>query len=154
MERNLTGTKNKAASPAVKHSQTSTPKYSKPSLISTPTSTFLSGKKKLNRSMVVESKRIAPTSLHMSLSLGPAKSSSPFGMTRKSLIMEKMGDKDIVRRAFKGFQSPINGYPTDGKSSALKQVFMLLLDCYFPSMSDIYMSTFCFCRGMYVNLIF
>ncbi|XP_075481846.1 uncharacterized protein LOC142522379 isoform X4 [Primulina tabacum] len=122
MERNLTGTKIKVASPAVKHSQASTPKYSKPSLISTPTSASLSGKKKLNRSMVVESKRVAPTSLHMSLSLGPAKSSTPFGMTRKSLIMEKMGDKDIVRRAFKSFQSQINGHPTDGKSSTLKQV--------------------------------
>ncbi|XP_073280469.1 uncharacterized protein [Primulina huaijiensis] len=122
MERNLTGTKIKVVSPAVKHSQASTPKYSKPSLMSTPTSASLSGKKKLNRSMVVESKRVAPTSLHMSLSLGPAKSSTPFGMTRKSLIMEKMGDKDIVRRAFKSFQSQINGKPTDGKSSTLKQV--------------------------------
>ncbi|XP_073057169.1 protein WVD2-like 7 [Primulina eburnea] len=122
MERNLTGTKIKVASPAVKHSQASTPKYSKPSLISTPTSASLSGKKKLNQSMVVESKRVAPTSLHMSLSLGPAKSSTPFGMTRKSMIMEKMGDKDIVRRAFKSFQSQINGLPTDGKSSTIKQV--------------------------------
>ncbi|XP_073143843.1 protein WVD2-like 7 isoform X2 [Henckelia pumila] len=121
-ERNLTGTKIKVASPAVKHSLASTPKYSKPSLISTPTSASLSGKKKLNRSMVVESKRVAPTSLHMSLSLGPAKSLNPFGMTRKSLIMEKMGDKDIVRRAFKSFQSQINGHPADEKSSTLKQV--------------------------------
>ncbi|XP_075480069.1 uncharacterized protein LOC142520807 isoform X2 [Primulina tabacum] len=121
-ERNLTGTKIKVVSPAAKHSQASTPKYLKPSLISTPTSASLYGKKKLNRSMVVESKRAAPTSLHMSLSLGPAKSSTPFGMTRKSLIMEKMGDKDIVRRAFKSFQCQINGYPTDEKSSTLKQV--------------------------------
>ncbi|XP_073295116.1 uncharacterized protein [Primulina huaijiensis] len=121
-ERNLTGTKIKVVSPAAKQSQASTPKYLKPSLISTPTSASLSGKKKLNRSMVVESKRAAPTSLYMSLSLGPAKSSTPFGMTRKSLIMEKMGDKDIVRRAFKSFQCQINGYPTDEKSSTLKQV--------------------------------
>lgn len=122
MERNLAGTKIKEISPAVKRSQASTPKYSKPSLISTPTSATLSGKKKLNRSMVVESKRASPNPLHMSLSLGPAKSSTPFGMTRKSLIMEKMGDKDIVRRAFKSFQSQLNGYPTDEKSSTLKQL--------------------------------
>ncbi|KZV37121.1 neurofilament heavy polypeptide [Dorcoceras hygrometricum] len=113
-ERNLTGTK------------ALTPKYSRPSLISTPTSASLSGKKKMTRSMVVESKKAAPTSLHMSLSLGTAKSASPFTMTRKSLIMEKMGDKDIVRRAFKSFQSQINGHPTNEKSSTLKQVL-----CYY-----------------------
>ncbi|KAK9750892.1 hypothetical protein RND81_02G228600 [Saponaria officinalis] len=51
-----------------------------------------------------QSKKVVPTSMHMSLSLGPMSSSqTPF--MRKSLIMESMADKDIVKRAFKAFQT-------------------------------------------------
>ncbi|XP_062111780.1 protein WVD2-like 7 isoform X2 [Humulus lupulus] len=56
-----------------------------------------------------ETKKFVSNSLHMSLSLGPTNTStnsdSPTVTTiRKSLFMEKMGDKDIVKRAFKAFQ--------------------------------------------------
>jgi hypothetical protein len=61
-----------------------------------------------------ESKKVAPKSMHMSLSLGspnsdPPNSDSPSLMTtRKSFIMEQMGDKEIVKRAFKSFQNHYN----------------------------------------------
>ncbi|KAF3498101.1 hypothetical protein DY000_02055406 [Brassica cretica] len=48
------------------------------------------------------SPRSYPKSLHMSMSLAP--SASDPTSTRKSLIMERMGDKYIVKRAFKTFQ--------------------------------------------------
>lgn len=54
-------------------------------------------------------KPVPATSLHMSLSLDPVTSGTCFTTTRKSLIMEKMGDKEIVRRAFKTFQNSMNG---------------------------------------------
>ncbi|XP_060669471.1 protein WVD2-like 7 isoform X2 [Ziziphus jujuba] len=53
-----------------------------------------------------ETKKVAPKSLHMSLGMGPTNSYSSSPTTaRKSFIMEKMGDKDIVKRAFKSFQN-------------------------------------------------
>lgn len=65
----------------------------------------------------------------MSLSLGgPANSSAVLSMTRKSLMMEKMGDKDIVKRAFKSFHNQMKGYPTDEKSSTLPQVPSAVLE--------------------------
>ncbi|XP_073139329.1 protein WVD2-like 7 isoform X2 [Henckelia pumila] len=139
MERNLTG-KNKVILPAVKPWQASTPKSSKPALVSTPISSSQSGIKKITKSplpesknfLKAESKRAAPTSLHMSLSLGPANSSAVMSMTRKSLIMEKMGDKDIVKRAFKSFHNQIKGYPTDENSSTLRQVPPAALETKIP----------------------
>lgn len=59
-------------------------------------------------SPTIENKRIAPKSLHMSLSLGPPNSTASATTMRKSLIMERMGDKDIVKRAFKSFQNSFN----------------------------------------------
>ncbi|XP_055801572.1 protein WVD2-like 7 [Solanum dulcamara] len=56
----------------------------------------------------LENKRIAPKSLHMSLSLGPQNSTASASTMRKSFIMERMGDKDIVKRAFKAFQNSFN----------------------------------------------
>nr|ACU14162.1 unknown [Glycine max] len=38
---------------------------------------------------------------------------------RKSLIMEKMGDKDIVKRAFKTFQNNFNQPKTSGENKSL-----------------------------------
>ncbi|KAJ8547819.1 hypothetical protein K7X08_021055 [Anisodus acutangulus] len=72
-----------------------------------------SSNKKLNgatlqrsiNSPVVENKRVAPTSLHMSLSLSSPNSTTSTNTMRKSVFMEKMGDKDIVKRAFKAFQN-------------------------------------------------
>ncbi|XP_008221475.1 PREDICTED: protein WVD2-like 7 isoform X2 [Prunus mume] len=58
---------------------------------------------------IEDTKKVPPKSLHMSLSLDPAKSDSASPTTaRKSFIMENMGDKDIVRRAFKTFQNNYN----------------------------------------------
>ncbi|OIT04686.1 PREDICTED: protein WVD2-like 7 [Nicotiana attenuata] len=75
-----------------------------------------SSNKKLNgatmqrskHSPVLENKRVAPTSLHMSLSLSSPNSTASNTTMRKSLIMEKMGDKDIVKRAFRAFQNSFN----------------------------------------------
>lgn len=124
----------------LKSSMLSTPKSSKPSLSKTALSTTRPMVKKENGSTLISSKKatrpesrtVLPTSLHMSLSLEPANSDPAALMTtRKSLFMEKMGDKDIVRRAFKAFQnfsptSLIKAPPTDqfgdkkiGKGSVL-----------------------------------
>ncbi|KAH9773535.1 F3I6.9 protein [Citrus sinensis] len=143
-EKNISKIKKKPASPAAKSSpitkasriakspHLSTPKVSKP----TPTSTLSSSRSStkigngssLPRSKNLsagESKKVAPKSLHMSLSLGPS-SSDPVSLTttRKSLIMEKMGDKDIVKRAFKTFQNNYNQLKSskEERSPAPKQV--------------------------------
>ncbi|KAI3467451.1 hypothetical protein Pfo_024114 [Paulownia fortunei] len=129
-ERNLAGTKKKVVSAAAKSLQASTPRYSKPTSMSTSIPASQSLKKKVNgssppkskNSLVRESKRAAPTSLHMSFSLSPANSLAALSMTRKSLIMEKMGDKDIVKRAFKTFQNRSNGSTSDEKPSTVKHV--------------------------------
>ncbi|KAL0364146.1 UNVERIFIED_CONTAM: protein WVD2-like 7 [Sesamum angustifolium] len=129
-DRTLAGTKKNAVSPAAKPLQASTPRYSKPASTSTPVSASQSLKKKVNGSPVSksknypvgESKRAAPTSLHMSLSLDPAKSSGALSMARKSLIMERMGDKDIVKRAFKTFQNRTSVSTTEEKPSPVKTV--------------------------------
>ncbi|XP_077237903.1 neurofilament heavy protein isoform X2 [Tasmannia lanceolata] len=75
---------------------------------------------------VVETKRSTPTYRQLSLSLGSvgADSSSPLTTSRRSLIMEKMGDKEIVKRAFKTFQNSLNllTSSTDEKSATPRQV--------------------------------
>ncbi|CAI9785190.1 unnamed protein product [Fraxinus pennsylvanica] len=131
MGRNLAGTKNIVSS-AAKSPQVSAPRLSKPTSISTPISAFRPLKKKVHETplpksrntLVGESKRATPTSLHTSLSLGPANSSATFPTTRKSFIMEKMGDKDIVKRAFKTFQNHINELrtPSNAEFCTPKQV--------------------------------
>ncbi|XP_050375411.1 protein WVD2-like 7 isoform X2 [Argentina anserina] len=58
-----------------------------------------------------KTKKVPPKSLHMSFSLDPKKSdpaTETVVTARKSLIMEQMGDKDIVKRAFKTFQNSVN----------------------------------------------
>ncbi|VFQ87772.1 unnamed protein product [Cuscuta campestris] len=72
-------------------------------------------------SSITDNRRAKMSSMHMSLSLGPAvptsestqrksvvletvKEKSHFAM-RGSLIMDKMGDKEIVKRAFKSFRN-------------------------------------------------
>ncbi|XP_015076193.1 endochitinase A-like isoform X1 [Solanum pennellii] len=56
-------------------------------------------------SPMLEDKRRVPTSLHMSLSLSSPNSTASTNTMRRSLFMETMGDKDIVKRAFKAFQN-------------------------------------------------
>ncbi|XVF02352.1 hypothetical protein REPUB_Repub04eG0168100 [Reevesia pubescens] len=134
-ERNETRIKKKPASPVTKRPQFSTPKASKPT--STPTTSSASrtpsktgnslsySLPKTKNPSVVESKKVAPRSLHMSLSLGPPGSGpASLAATRKSLIMEKMGDKDIVKRAFKTFQNNYNQLQPSSQeqSPATKQV--------------------------------
>ncbi|KAI8527204.1 hypothetical protein RHMOL_Rhmol12G0057600 [Rhododendron molle] len=117
-ERDLARTKKKPASPLPKKSpQISTPKLAK----LTPSPTLMSASSSITKResglafprsknlSAGERKEIVPPPLHMSASLSPANSeSTPPTMTRKSLIMEKMGDKDIVKRAFKTFQNNFN----------------------------------------------
>lgn len=137
-ERDLTGTKKKApTSPLPKTPQMSTPKLSKPKSASSVMSVSKSSVKKANASSLPrsknpfggESKRAGPTSLHLSLSLGSANSNSAstsisLTTNRKSLFMEQMGDKDIVKRAFKAFQNNFNQLRSsdDDKPHGLKQV--------------------------------
>ncbi|XP_027360238.1 protein WVD2-like 7 isoform X2 [Abrus precatorius] len=124
---NATKTKKKSMLPTSKASQISTLKSSKPT--STPTKTVTpSSTKKGNSSSLsrrqitssVENKKIANKSLHMSLSLGPNNPDpAPHTAMRKSLIMEKMGDKDIVKRAFKTFQNSFNQPKSSGEDISL-----------------------------------
>ncbi|KAL6969499.1 hypothetical protein U1Q18_029212 [Sarracenia purpurea var. burkii] len=136
-ERNLAGTKKQQASPVLKKlPEISTPKTSKPPPTSTLMSASRSTTKKGNGSLfprsknpsAVENKKLVPSSLQVSHSLGPANSESAYlTTTRKSLIMEKMGDKDIVKRAFKTFQNNFNDVRSSGyeKSSTQNEV------CYY-----------------------
>lgn len=134
-ERTLPGTRSKVNSPAsapplVKQIRASTTRNLKPAPISTPVSAPKILKKQVNESPLLKSKnspagkskRAAPSSLHMSLSLSSANSLAAAPMTRRSLIMEKMGDKDIVKRAFKSFQNRTNGSTIGEKSSPIKQM--------------------------------
>ncbi|XP_029125564.1 protein WVD2-like 7 isoform X3 [Cajanus cajan] len=111
-------------------SQISTPRSSKPT--STPTKTLASASsiKRGNSSSIsgrkitstVENRKVPNKSLHMSLSLAPSiPDPAPATHTtmRKSLIMEKMGDKDIVKRAFKTFQNNFNQPKTSGENKPL-----------------------------------
>ncbi|CAF2045758.1 protein WVD2-like 7 isoform X2 [Brassica napus] len=83
----------------------STPRVYKPASKLPSLSTSQSSVKKEKASSLLRNKQTAPKSLHMSMTLGPS-ASDPTALTstRKSLIMERMGDKDIVKRAFKSFQ--------------------------------------------------
>ncbi|KAL6192457.1 PREDICTED: proteoglycan 4-like [Fragaria vesca subsp. vesca] len=100
--------------------QNTTPRVSKPMSASTGAksaprlSVTNANGSSLSRSSnpsIQRTKKVPPKSLHMSLSLDPKKSDSATETVvtaRKSLIMEQMGDKDIVKRAFKTFQNSVN----------------------------------------------
>ncbi|XP_027346752.1 protein WVD2-like 7 isoform X2 [Abrus precatorius] len=115
-EGNVAKMKKKSKLPSSKASEISTPKSSKPA--SSPTKTLSSASTKRGNSSSISGRKITSTgenrnvpnkSLHMSLSLAPSKHDpAPLTTLRKSLIMEKMGDKDIVKRAFKTFQNNFN----------------------------------------------
>lgn len=137
-ERNSASVKKKPISSTAKAPQILTPKLSK----TTPGPTTPAARSSVLRSSVnkgsnssllrsrnpssIESKKVAPKSLHMSLSLGtPNSDPSSVNGIRRSFIMEKMGDKDIVKRAFKTFQNSLNqmkSSPQEEKSSAPKKV--------------------------------
>lgn len=116
-EKKVAEAKMKPASPGNKTPQFYTPRISKPksttgaapsSQTSLKGGTVSSLTRPKNPS-VRESNKVALKSLHLSLSVDASGSNpAPPSTTRKSLIMERMGDKDIVKRAFKTFQSNYN----------------------------------------------
>lgn len=117
---NTTKAKKKAVLPSTKAAQVSTSRTWKGN------SPSLSGRGTI---CTGENKRIANKSLHMSLSLGPSKPDpAPHNTMRKSSILEKMGDKEIVKQTFKTFQS-INLPKSSGeeRSSVKKQVIVVIL---------------------------
>lgn len=90
----------------------------------TPSSSSMSSSKNKNYS-VSESRRVAPMSMHLSMSMNSVNSDTASSVTssrRRSLFMEQMGDKDIVKRAFKTFQNRVNQLPSS--DSVPKQVFI------------------------------
>ncbi|CAH2033786.1 unnamed protein product [Thlaspi arvense] len=109
--------------PASPISRAPTPRVYKPASPITSLSTSHSSMKKENVSSLLRSKQTAPKSLHISMNLAPS-ASDPTALTgtRKSLIMERMGDKDIVKRAFKSFQKSYDlKTSVDEQNTALKQ---------------------------------
>ncbi|XP_026436263.1 protein WVD2-like 7 isoform X2 [Papaver somniferum] len=122
----------KLATPKTKTAQNLLSKASKPSPSSPAISTIsrTPARKDGSPSLLKNKQLFSPdkkrsTSLHMSLNAPPVKSDSSFlNTTRRSLIMEQMGDKDIVKRAFKAFR---NTYGTplsngEGTSSTFQQL--------------------------------
>ncbi|RZC80119.1 hypothetical protein C5167_042695 [Papaver somniferum] len=128
-------TTRKLVTPKTKAAQTSVSKASKPSqsLPAISTTCRTPARKDSSPSLLknkqlfsADNKRTtSSTSLHMSLNAPPVKSDSSFlNTTRRSLIMEQMGDKEIVKRAFKAFK---NTYGTplsngEGTSSTSQQL--------------------------------
>ncbi|KAF8102254.1 hypothetical protein N665_0199s0029 [Sinapis alba] len=114
------------ASPVPKASKFSTPKVSKPASTTISMSPSGSSVKKENVSSTLpRKKQTAPKTLHTSLNLNqPSSDPTALATTRKSLIMEHMGDKEIVRRVFKTFQKSFDQIKPseDGQDSAPKQV--------------------------------
>ncbi|XP_010477741.1 PREDICTED: protein WVD2-like 7 isoform X2 [Camelina sativa] len=101
----------------------STPRVYKPASQNTSLTTSYASLKKETPSALLKKKQTAPKSLHISMNLDPpASDPSALTSTRKSLIMERMGDKDIVKRAFKTFQKSFDfKNSVDGENTALKQ---------------------------------
>ncbi|KAK9060274.1 hypothetical protein SSX86_020978 [Deinandra increscens subsp. villosa] len=63
---------------------------------------------------VSETRHFTPVSLHLSMNMNSVNSDTASSVTssrRRSLFMEQMGDKDIVKRAFKTFQNRVNQLP-------------------------------------------
>ncbi|ESW25678.1 hypothetical protein PHAVU_003G056200 [Phaseolus vulgaris] len=130
-ERNAIKGKKKSMQPTSKSkaSRISTPRNPKPT--STPTKTLASASSSTKREIspsisgretasTAENRKIPNKSLHMSLSLGPSQlDPAPRTSVRKSLIMERMGDKDIVKRAFKTFQNNFNQPKTSGENKSM-----------------------------------
>ncbi|KAJ6318987.1 hypothetical protein OIU76_014353 [Salix suchowensis] len=124
--------KKKTEPPVTKQLQISTPKVSKPVPTSSSLSASQSSMKKLNgsflprnRNLAGGNKKVTSKSLHLSLTMDPPDSEpAPLTTTRKSFIMEKMGDKDIVKRTFKTFQNNFSQLRSSAEERAIgeKQV--------------------------------
>ncbi|KAF9595011.1 hypothetical protein IFM89_036029 [Coptis chinensis] len=79
---------------------------------------------KKNTIPAVKKKAPSPNSLHMSFCLEPTKSDFVVpASTRRSFIVEKMGNEDIVKRAFRAFQNnfSLSKPSIEEKSSASPQ---------------------------------
>lgn len=138
----MTRIKKKGASPVAKSPQVSTPKAPKTMPTSSTLSTLQPFTKKVTGSSLPEgdnlsvggSKKVISKSLHSSLSLDAPNSDPathappPITATRSSFIMEKMKDKDIVKRVFKTFQNNFNQLKASAeeRSLAAKQVCHLI----------------------------
>ncbi|KAL1317325.1 hypothetical protein AAHE18_15G125700 [Arachis hypogaea] len=129
-ESNVAKTKKTSMQPTPKISQISTPRSSssKPTLTQTKlpassSSTKNADSPSLSRKQITssgQSRKVANKSLHMSMSLGLSNHDpAPHSTVGKSLIMQKMGDKDIVRRAFKTFQNNYNQPKLSGEDRSL-----------------------------------
>ncbi|KAG7598145.1 hypothetical protein ISN44_As06g024390 [Arabidopsis suecica] len=122
--RNMMKATKKPAAPISKAPQGfSTPRVYKPAPQKTSLSTSHSSMKKEKVSPLLSKKQTAPKSLHSSMNLDPpASDPTALPSNRKSLIMERMGDKDIVKRAFKSFQKSFDFKSSvDGLNTAVKQ---------------------------------
>ncbi|KAK1415699.1 hypothetical protein QVD17_31484 [Tagetes erecta] len=130
VEKNSLTMKKKEASLIPKAAETSVTRLTKPkaSPTTTATSNAKSSVKKRNATpssssmssknksySVSESRRVTPMSMHLSMSMNSMNSDTASSVTssrRRSLFMEQMGDKDIVKRAFKTFQNRVNQLPS------------------------------------------
>ncbi|XP_030553687.1 protein WVD2-like 7 isoform X2 [Rhodamnia argentea] len=116
-ERNTAKTKGMTGSPVVKSSsKASALRLSKPTSASAAKSAAKPSAKKetvptlprKKNPLNVEIKKVPSKSLNVSISSDFTNfNRSDISTSRKSLIMEKMGDKDIVKRAFKTFQGSL-----------------------------------------------
>ncbi|KAL8224599.1 hypothetical protein R6Q57_020074 [Mikania cordata] len=89
------------------------PSGSKSPELETPAKESLSSSKgttKNKKQSVSESRRVTPVAFHLSVSMTSINYASS---RRRSLFMEQMGDKDIVKRAFKTFQNRVNQIPSN-----------------------------------------
>lgn len=124
-EKSMIKATNKTASPILKASGLSTPRVSKPASTITSMSTSRSSVKKENVVTLPRKKQTASKTLDTSLNLAqPSSDPTALATTRKSLIMERMGDKEIVRRAFKTFRKSFDQLRPSGdvEDTAPKQV--------------------------------
>eukprot|EP01018_Ginkgo_biloba_P022810 Gb_34739 [translate_table: standard] len=80
-------------------------------------------RRKMTGADTSDSKGSPPVSLHMSLSLGPQRANitvpQPFTLAtgKRASIVENLGDKEIVKRAFKAFRNSFS-VPTPSKTEA------------------------------------
>ncbi|XP_024461890.2 protein WVD2-like 7 isoform X2 [Populus trichocarpa] len=128
--RDIARAKKKPEPLVTKQPQISTPKVSKRVPTSSSLSASQSSTKKMNGSLLPrsknppagENKKVTSKSLHLSLTMDPSNSEpDPLITTRKSFIREKMGDKDIVKRAFKTFQNNFSQLKSSAEERAIRE---------------------------------
>lgn len=117
----------------MKSPKVTTPRQSRPLASTTPITSSLRSLSKPGISPSLpksknltkgEKKNAVPKALNMSIALGSTNSHLSSPATRKSFIMERMGDKDIVKRAFKMFQNNYVGQKLSGEES--EQVSLMI----------------------------